>query len=282
VSRHTCQKRGIRDFFGVTVLSLILGASGAGIAAQAPAQARPRAASPTAQAEALIDLTGYWVSIVDEDWRWRMMTPAKGDYAGVPLTPEGRRVADSWDPMKDEHEGNQCRAYGAGNIMRIPERLHITWANENTLEMDTDAGMQTRLFHFDGSKWQGGTPQWQGDSVADWEKQAQSGADRGRPGGPIPGKGGSLHVVTTHMRPGYLRKNGVPYSGNAVLTEYFDRFDRNGVSYLIVTSVVDDPQYLSDRFIISGQFKREPDASKWNPTPCRPLWPRRADAAEDF
>jgi len=202
------------------------------------------------------------------------MTPAKGDYAGVPLTPEGRRVADSWDPMKDEREGNQCRAYGAGNIMRIPERLHITWANENTLEMDTDAGMQTRLFHFDGSKWQGGTPQWQGDSVADWEKQAQSGADRGRPGGPIPGKGGSLHVVTTHMRPGYLRKNGVPYSGNAVLTEYFDRFDRNGVSYLIVTSVVDDPQYLSDRFIISGQFKREPDASKWSPSPCRPLWPR--------
>ncbi len=96
----------------------------------------------------------------------------------------------------------------------------------------------------------------------------------GRFGGPEPGKGGTLHVVTTHMRPGYLRKNGVPYSGNAVLTEYYDRFDRNGVSYLIVTSVVDDPQYLNDRFITSGQFKREPDGSKWNPTPCRPLWPR--------
>jgi hypothetical protein len=230
----------------------------------------------------LIDLTGYWVSIVNEDWRWRMMTPAKGDYAGVPLTAEGRHVADSWDPEKDEREGNQCRAYGAGNIMRIPERLHIAWANDDTLQMDTDAGMQTRLFHFEGSKWQGGTPQWQGDSVADWEKQIQSGAERGRTAGPVPGKGGSLHVVTTHMRPGYLRKNGVPYSGDAVLTEYFDRFDRNGVAYLIVTSVVVDPQYLNDRFITSGQFKREPDASKWNPTPCRPLWPRRAAAAEDF
>jgi hypothetical protein len=282
VSRQTYQKRRVRHFILVVVLCFAVSASGGGTAAQAPAQSNPRAATQSAQAGALIDLTGYWVSIVNEDWRWRMMTPAKGDYAGVPLTPAGRRVADSWDPVKDEREGNQCRAYGAGNIMRIPERLHITWANDNTLQMDTDAGMQTRLFHFDGSKWQGGTPQWQGDSVADWEKQVQSGAGRSRSGGSEPGNGGSLHVVTTHMKPGYLRKNGVPYSGNAVLTEYFDRFDRNGVSYLIVTSVVDDPENLSDRFITSGQFKREPDASKWNPTPCRPLWPRRADAAEDF
>jgi hypothetical protein len=282
VSRHTCRNRRLRDFVVGAVLSFTLGASGSVIAGQTPAQGSSKAATQTAQAGALIDLTGYWVSIVNEDWRWRMMTPAKGDYAGVPLTPAGRRVADSWDPMKDEREGNQCRAYGAGNIMRIPERLHVTWANDNTLEMDTDAGMQTRLFHFDGSKWQGGTPQWQGDSAADWEKQVQTGAGRSRSGGPEPGNGGSLHVVTTHMRPGYLRKNGVPYSGNAMLTEYFDRFDRNGVAYLIVTSVMDDPEYLSDRFIISGQFRREPDGSKWNPSPCRPLWPRRADAAEDF
>jgi hypothetical protein len=191
----------------------------------------------------------------------------------------GKRVADTWDPAKDEREGNNCRAYGAANILRIPERLHVTWENDNTLRMDTDAGMQTRLFHFDGSKWNGGQPQWQGDSVAAWEKQVQTGGAAGRFGGPVPGKGGTLHVVTTHMKPGYLRKNGVPYSGNAVLTEYFDRFDRNGVAYLIVTSVVDDPQYLNDRFIISGQFKREPDASKWNPTPCRPLWPRVTEMA---
>jgi hypothetical protein len=258
------------------MLFLAFRGSGSSVAAQTPAQGSAGAATPSAKAGALIDLTGYWVSIVNEDWRWRMMTPAKGDYASVPLNKEGRRVADMWDPAKDEREGNQCRAYGAGNIMRIPERLHITWANDNTLEMDTDAGMQTRLFHFDGSKWKGGTPQWQGDSVANWKKQIQS----GRFGSAVAGKGGALHVVTTHMRPGYLRKNGVPYSGDAVLTEYYNRFDKDGISYLIVTSVVDDPQYLNDRFITSGQFKREPDASKWNPTPCRPLWPRRADAAQ--
>jgi len=225
------------------------------------------------KAEAVIDLTGYWVSIIDEDWRWRMLTPAKGDYASVPLNAEGTRVANAWDPAKDEAEGNQCRAYGAAGLMRIPERLHISWASDNTLKMETDAGMQTRLFHFDGPKWQGGAPPWQGDSVAAWEKQIQTRGNPPRFGGPIPGKGGTLRVVTTHMRPGYLRKNGVPYSGSAVLTEYYDRFDFKGTSYLIVTSYVNDPQYLTEVFITSGQFRREPDGSKWNPTPCRPLWP---------
>jgi hypothetical protein len=222
---------------------------------------------------ALIDITGYWVSIVDEDWRWRMLTPKKGDYASVPLNAEGKRVADAWDPAKDEREGNQCRAYGAAAIMRMPERLHIAWANDNTLRIDTDAGMQSRLFHFDGSKWRGGLPQWQGDSIAAWEKMSQR-KYTVTLGGPVPGKGGTLKVVTTHMQPGYLRKNGVPYSGNAVLTEYYDRFDYKGDSYLMVTSIVDDPEYLTTAFVTSGQFKHEPDASKWNPSPCRPLWPR--------
>ena len=233
-----------------------------------------RGQTPTTPKDAaLIDLTGYWVSIVDEDWRWRMLTPKKGDYASVPLNAEGRRVADTWDPEKDEREGNQCRAYGAAGIMRLPERLHIAWANDNTLRLDTDAGMQARLFHFDGSKWRGGAPGWQGDSVAAWEKMSQR-KYTVTLGGPVPGKGGTLKVVTTHMRPGYLRKNGVPYSGNALLTEYYDGFEYKGDSYLLVTSVVDDPEYLTTAFVTSGQFKREPDASKWNPSPCRPLWPR--------
>jgi len=232
-------------------------------------------APPTAKDNAPFDMTGYWVSIVNEDWRWRMITPAKGDYASVPLNAAGTKIADTWDAAKDEAEGNQCKAYGAGNIMRIPERLHITWTNDNTLQMDTDEGMQTRLFHFDGSKWQGGPPQWQGDSVVMWEKETEI---RGSFGGSFPGKRGNLAVVTKHMRAGYLRTNGVPYSENAVLTEYYDRIDINGQSYLIVTSAVDDPQYLRERFITSGQFKLEPDGSKWSPAPCRPLWPRAPKA----
>jgi len=237
------------------------------VAAQGPAaQSKPPI---TGKAEAVIDITGYWVAIVDEDWRWRMMTPAKGDFASVPLNPEGRKVGNTWDPAKDEADGNQCKAYGAAGIMRVPERLHITWADDNTLEIDTDAGMQKRLLHFDGSKWQGGEPQWQGDSVAEWGKQVQNAGYGRQFGGLVPGKGGTLHVVTTHMRPGYLRKNGVPYSADAVLIEYFDRVEHDGSSYLILTTVVDDPKYLSDEFITSEQYKLEPNAAKWNPTPCR-------------
>ena len=253
------------------LLLLVIGGSSRMRTASGQEQKGPVPQTP--KQGALIDLTGYWVSIVDEDWRWRMLTPKKGDYASVPLNAEGKRVADTWDPVKDEREGNQCRAYGAAGIMRMPERLHIAWADDNTLRIDTDAGMQARLFHFDGSKWRGGVPQWQGDSIAAWEKMSQR-KYTVTLGGPVPGKGGTVKVVTTHMRPGYLRKNGVPYSGNAILTEYYDRFDYKGHSYLMVTSVVDDPEYLTTAFVTSGQFKREPDASKWNPSPCRPLWPR--------
>src|ERR1700690_1134447 len=139
-----------------------------------PAQNGPAPAQVlSAKDAALIDVTGYWVSIVDEDWRWKMVTPSKGDYASVPLNPEGRKAADLWDLDKDNASGNQCRAYGAAGIRREPTRLHVTWADDKTLQMDTDAGMQTRLFHFDGSKWNGGEPTWQGDSVAKGERQGQ-------------------------------------------------------------------------------------------------------------
>ena len=233
------------------------------------AQGRFGAPPPAGQPGAVIDLTGYWVSIVDEDWRWRMVTPPKGDYASVPLNAEGRKVADTWDPVKDETGGNQCKAYGAAGLMRLPTRLHITWAGDKPLQVETDAGQQKRLFHFDGSKSSAGDPQWQGDSAASWVKQYQSRGFAPPFGGPAPGKGGALKVVTTHMRPGYLRKNGIPYSGNAVLTEYFDRIEFDGVPYLILTTAVDDPQYLNDTFITSEQFKYEPDGSKWKPSPCK-------------
>src|SRR5438552_9832449 len=106
------------------------------------------AALAAAKAQATIDLTGYWVSFVTEDWRYRMITPPKGDYAGVPMTPEARRIADAWDPAADETAGSQCKSYGAAAIMRVPTRLHVTWQDDNTLRIDTDAGTQTRLFQF--------------------------------------------------------------------------------------------------------------------------------------
>src|SRR6266700_4456740 len=227
------------------------GAAGQRGEAPQPPQA-PRAAAP-------IDLTGYWVSIITEDWRFRMVTPPKGDYASVPLNPEGRRVADTWDLAKDEAAGNQCKAFGVGNVMRNPGRVRITWENENTLRIDTDAGTQTRQLHF-GESQPPAQPTWQGHSVASWEMRAQ-GRGQQQP------RGGSLKVVTTHMRPGYLRKNGVPYSENAVVTEYFDRHSDYGAEWFTVTTIVNDPKYLTDKFITSTHFRKEPDGSKFSPTP---------------
>lgn len=225
------------------------------------AQQRGRqAAPPITRANAPIDLTGYWVSVVTEDWRWRMVTPPKGDVSSIPLNNEGRRVANLWDPAADEAAGNQCQAYGAAAIMRVPGRLRITWENDNFLRIDTDAGMQSRLFHFGESQPKAGEPTWQGYSVARWEVSG------GRGGIP---PGGDLKVVTTRIRPGYLRKNGVPYSENTVLTEYFHGFtEPNGDSWLLVISSVEDPQYLAQPFITTTQFKKVADGSGWNPTPC--------------
>jgi hypothetical protein len=220
----------------------------------------------TGKAAAPIDLTGYWVSLVTSEWRWRMVTPPKGDYAALPINAEARRVADGWDPARDDAAGNQCRSYGAAVIMQVPGRLHITWENDNVLKMETDAGMQTRSFHFGTAEAPSGDAGWQGYSAAEW----QIARGRGREAQAQPGqtRNGTLKVVTTHMRSGYLRKNGVPYSEKAVVTEYFNRVSGPGGEYLNVLSIVEDPQYLTGPYARSMQFRREPDASKWKPEPC--------------
>jgi len=226
---------------------------------QAHAQARGGPAQPrTPKAAALYDITGYWVSIVTEDWRFRMVTPLKGDYTGVSLSAEGRKMADAWDPAKDQAAGEQCRSYGAPNIMRVPGRLHITWQDDQTLKVESDAGQQTRLFQFAALQGQGGG--WQGLSKASWDIVP---AGRGQ------ASIGSLKVVTTSLKPGYLRKNGVPYSSSAVLTEYFDRVNEpNGDSFLVITTTVEDPVYLAQPFLTASHYKKQADGSGWNPTPC--------------
>lgn len=222
----------------------------------------PRAAAP-------VDLTGYWVSVVTEDWRYRMVTPARGDHPSVPLNAAGNALANAWDSAKDDAAGEQCRAYGAAGVMRAPGRLHLTWQDEATLKIDTEAGSQTRLLRFVPPAAADGTPGWQGQSVATWEfaGAARGGRGAAAPAGP---RAGNLKVVTTRMRPGYLQKNGVPYSTNAVLTEYFSRtIEPNGDSWLILTSIVEDPQYLTGPFIRSTHYKRLPDNNTaWEPEPC--------------
>jgi hypothetical protein len=266
---------------------------GAAAWAQAPAGAPPAAAAApapggppgrppppaNARAGAPADLTGQWVSVVTEDWRWRMITPPKGDYASVPLNAEGRKVADGWNLAADNAAGQQCRAFGVGGVTRMPGRLRISWQDDNTLKIETDAGQQTRLLRFVQPApgdlavalqrpWApAGEPSWQGETKAQWFKQVQR---RGLGFGGAPGPGGALRAVTRNMRPGYLRKNGVPYSEEAIITEQYNLHrEENGDTWITITTIVDDPKYLSTPFITSTSFKKETDLSKWNPTPCQ-------------
>jgi len=280
-----------RTFIFATALALVLAgrldAQGVGAQGrntpQAPATRTPRAAAPK-------DLTGYWESIVTEYWRYRMVVPDKSDYVIVPLNAEGRKVADAWDPAKDKADSNECKGYGAAAIMQVPGRLHIYWQDDTTLRIDADSGTQTRLLHFGGSAPQNEAPTWQGFSVASWEG-VRPDSQRAGGGGPIqnPNAGGAsgavgagpkdlggavsgyLKVITNQMRAGYLRKNGVPYGANATVEEYFDRFTDpySNETWLVVTTAVTDPQYLTEPSITHAHFKKIPDGSGWDPTPCR-------------
>ena len=227
------------------------------------APGQPPTAPATGRSQSPYDLTGYWVALVTDDWRYRMLTPPKGNADYLPVNAEGRRVMGMWDPAQDEASGEACRAYGAAGVMRLPGRLNITWENDDTLRMDLDTGTQTRRFHFGTPPAAAGEPTWQGVSTARWQFPPVGRGGRG--GRPTTGQ---LVVTTTRMRPGYLRKNGVPYGANATLTEYFLRLVDAGQEYLAVTTMVDDPQYLAQPYVKTYQFKKQNDSSGWSPTPC--------------
>jgi hypothetical protein len=262
---------------------------------------------PTAKASAPIDLTGYWTAVVTEDWHERMLTAPKGDFGigapgaivfpggraygtgpnpsdggNIPYKAKGAQAAMKWDPAKDEAEGNACKAYGAPGVMRQPTHLHITWQDDNTLKMEADFGTQTRVFHFAPPP-RGGSinftsgayippeipkveppagleSSWQGYSIASWTIMG---------GGRNYERAGSMNVVTTHLKPGYYWRNGMPYTGDAALTEHFRVLNLpDGSSWIILVQIVEDPDYLTQPFVVNYHFKKLPDGSKWNPTPC--------------
>jgi len=244
---------------------------------------------PTAKAGAPFDPTGYWVSLITNSWRVRMVPPPAGDYSSIPLTAEARKVADAWDPAKDEAAKLECKYYGAASIMWQPTRIHITWQDDQTLKLETDAGTQTRILKFASAPAAAagaanvaaapapappaGPRSWQGDSVAVWESRRPAGGGGGRGGAAAPDTGRYLKVTTTNMLAGYLRKNGIPYSENAVLTEFYDYFqDPDGMTILNVTIAVDDPLYLNQRYVVIANFQKEANASKWDPSPCSARW----------
>jgi hypothetical protein len=253
-----------------TATALLVLALSVTVAAQPP-QGRG-GPPPTGRAGAPVDLTGTWVSVVTEDWEARMMPPVKGDYTTVEtvMTPEARKVADTWQPSME----GRCEAYGVGGVMRVPGRLRISWQDDNTLKIETDAGSQTRLLRFATPGASGSTAPartLQGYSVAEWQRGGgQQDAFLGRGVGAAGQRWGGLKVVTTNILTGWLRTNGVPYGERATVTEHFTRFTHPVAGdWFVVTTSVEDPQYLTGPFITSSNFKKEPNDSKFKPTPCK-------------
>ena len=199
-----------------------------------------------------------------------MATPRKGDYESLPLNANGRRVADAWNLEADNAAGMQCKAFGVGGVIRQPGRLHITWADDDTLSVDFDAGTQTRLLEFASTAQQSGEKTWQGFSRAQWQHPPQSGggpqsrADRQQHGPDRAGRRRSRSARRPRALAGadggrLAQSRRRRISARAIcartacrtarppsITEYFHRLPDapNGDVWLHVVTIVEDPALL--------------------------------------
>jgi len=240
-----------------------------GSALAAVLQATAQDSVPGARDRAPVDLTGQWVSVISEDWAWRMRTPPHGDYASIPLNEAGIAAADRWTTDQD----GSCLAFGAAAALRVPTRVRIEWADEQTLQIETDNGTQIRWLHFAPEPVDPTARSLQGHTRARWvtvDSVTASGATGGILTSELDSQPwASLEAVTTNMSAAWLRPNGVPYSADATMTEYFDAFEDGDDRWFAVTTMIEDPAFLTEPFVVSSNFRRETDTSGWNPEPCR-------------
>jgi hypothetical protein len=220
-----------------------------------------------ARHQAPFDATGYWVALVTQNWRYRMVLPAHGDYAGIPINARAEQFADAWSAASDVAAGKQCEVYGAPNLMQIPERLHISWQDDDTLRVDSDAGRQTRLLHF-GDDAAASTPSLQGYSVAHWQLFNLANSFGAPDDAAAAARHGSLVVTTDHLLPGLLRKNGVPYGAETKMSEYWQLRTLAPDQWLTISTSVKDPEYLTGPYVYDSIFQREADGSHSDPSPC--------------
>jgi hypothetical protein len=286
-----------RTSFGLALLAVV-------VSLPHPAHAQAdNAPEPTARDLAPIDLTGYWTAVVTEDWPQRMLDPTKGDFGAgppgavqtpgrvpvglgpnpadegnIPYEAAGSRAALAWDPGANDH----CLAYGAPGILRQATRLHISWIDDNTLRLNTDLGATTRSLHFAPAPRPGRMNYIGGRYVpekklADFEVPA--GLDRSSMGFSVARwtafggqnyvAGGYLKVETTNLTRGYYWRNGMPYTEDAKLIEHFRTMTLpDGSSWILLTLKVEDPEYLTQPFLVNYHFRKLPNDSSWNPQPC--------------
>lgn len=206
----------------------------------------------TAQAE--VNLSGVWSGTYAEDWPDRFPGPELGDYGGLPLNDANRMRAKSWSASLLALPEYQCRVHPADYAnsfadIRIREERdrwseeliaihlqHFAWQTRRTIWMDGREHPPEYAQHTS-----------MGFSTGEWE-------------------GHKLKVTTTHLKEGWLRRNGVARSDLATVTEYFIRHG----DVLSWTVIVDDPVYLEEPFIRNRDYEYSEDTQLAN-YPCTPV-----------
>ena len=202
---------------------------------------------------AQMDMSGSWGARFNEDQPERIPGPELGDYLGLPITDGARQWALSWDPSRLTLPEHQCQVHVSPYIYRGPLQLRI-WE-----ERDPDTQVLIAIKHYISTYeqtrtiWMDGRPHppeyaahtWQGFSTGKFD-------------------GDMLTVTTTHLKMGWIRRNGVPRSDTAVLTEHFVRHD----NVLTLITVISDPLYLSEPFVRTTNWSSDPH-QLIAPYPCQ-------------
>lgn len=210
------------------------------------------ASSSTAFAQK--DLSGMWGQRFHEDLPERGGGPEIGDYTGLPVNDAARLRADTWDADKWTVPERQCEPHPADYGPRGPASLRI-WSVVDPISQEVTEWhvtvmwqLQERIIYMDGRPHPSpNAPHtWQGFSTGEWE-------------------GDMLKVTTTHLKEGWVRRNGLPRSDQAVLTEYFIRND----DYLTLVTAVDDPVYLTEPLVRTSDWVADPGV-QLSPFSCIP------------
>src|SRR5262245_39058038 len=204
-----------------------------------------------APARAQVDFSGVWQPLYQEDFPERLAGPDLRDYAGLPINDSARQFADSWDPARITLPEEQCRVHVSPYIYRGPTMLRI-WEEKDpqtqqlvAIKHYISTYEQTRTIYMDGRPHPGpnAAHTWMGFSTGHYD-------------------GDMLIVETTHLKQGWVRRNGLPMSDQATMTEYYAR---NGDMFTQVVVLV-DPVYLTEPLVKSQEFyrsARELPAGTW-------------------
>ena len=211
-----------------------------------------------AAAGAQVDFSGEWRAVTNEV---DAEGPEIGDYTGLPINAEARAVAEAWDASVLSLPELQCRPHPAPYAERTPgnpANAQMRWWKEVDPATQELTAYRKRGAWMEPERtiWMDGRPHppeyaphtWQGFSTGQWQ-------------------GNTLVVRTTHIKEGFLRRNGVPHSDKLVMTEYFVRHG----SYLTSNLYVEDPVYLEEPLLRNSIWVLDARlADLHNRYPCGP------------